>query len=76
MTPTQKDPLLWISILLAVTGAIQASTGALSALAANYPLGFGVAMTVISVMTGVLTAIKTSALTTARDATKENDDVR
>lgn len=57
-----RDPLLIISVLLAVTGGIQASTGALSMLADEYPLAFGLAMTAISVVTGVLTAIKNSII--------------
>lgn len=54
-----KDPLLLISALLAITGAVQASTGMLSALAEQYPVAFGVAMTAVSAATGVLTALKT-----------------
>ena len=55
-----KDPLLWVSILLAVTGAIQASTGQLTALAAQHPVAFGIAITAISVTTAVLTVIRTN----------------
>ncbi len=57
-----KDPLLLVSVLLAVTGAVQANTGALSKLAEEYPTGFGLAMMAISVFTGVLTTIKTFLL--------------
>lgn len=54
-----KDPLLIVSVLLAVTGAVQASTGLLSQLAEQHPVSFGLAMTAISVLTGALTAVKT-----------------
>lgn len=64
MNPTTaahaRDPLLWVSILLAVTGSIQASTGLLSTLAAQHPVAFGLVMTGISVATGILTVIKTN----------------
>jgi hypothetical protein len=56
---TTRDSLLWISVLLAVTGGLQASTGFLSDLAEKYPIAFGVAMTAISVTTGVLTVLRT-----------------
>jgi hypothetical protein len=60
MSPHAKDPLLVISVLLAITGTVQASTGLLSALAARHPLYFGLAMTAISVVTAVLTVLKTN----------------
>lgn len=50
-----KDPLLWLSCVLAALGALQASTSLLSALAAKYPITFGLVMTGISVSTAVLT---------------------
>ncbi len=53
-----KDPLLWVSVALAITGGIQAGTGFLSSLAELYPIAFGVSMLVISIFTGVLTVIK------------------
>lgn len=54
-----RDPLLWISILLAITGTVTASTGFLSNLAAQHPTAFGIAMTATSVVTAVLTVLKT-----------------
>lgn len=53
-----KDPLVWISVLLAITGGIQASTGLLSTVASEYPTVFGLVMTGISVTTAVLTVLK------------------
>jgi hypothetical protein len=57
-----KDPLLLVSILLAAAGAIQANTSMLSELAAKHPTAFGLVMTAVSVVTGVLTAFKTFLL--------------
>lgn len=57
-----KDPLLIVSVLLAVTGAVQANTGLLSKLAEEYPTGFGLAMMLVSITTGALTAFKTFLL--------------
>lgn len=54
-----KDPLLLVSVLLAVAGAVQANTGLLSKIAEQYPTAFGLVMMGISVSTGALTAIKT-----------------
>lgn len=62
MNKYARDPLLWVSVLLAATGAVQASTGLLSEVASRYPVAFGVAMTMVSVATAVLTAIKTAML--------------
>lgn len=53
-----KDPLLWISILMAIFGSIQSATGLLSLFAEAYPLAFGLCMTAISAVTGVLTVLK------------------
>jgi hypothetical protein len=54
-----KDPLLIVSVLLAATGAVQASTNYLAPLLTKYPTAFGLAMTTISIVTGTLTALKT-----------------
>lgn len=54
-----KDPLLIVSVLLAVTGAFQASTNQLAPLLAKYPIAFGIAMTLVSAATGTLTVLKT-----------------
>lgn len=62
LKPYLKDPLLLVSVLLAATGAIQANTGMLSELAKQYPTAFGLTMTLVSVVTGVLTAIKIALL--------------
>jgi hypothetical protein len=59
MNQYAKDPLFVISLLLAVSGAIQTSTGLLSKLADQYPISFGIVMTAISATTAVLTAVKT-----------------
>lgn len=68
MNTNAKDPLLLLSILLAVAGAIQASTGHLSALAAQYPVGFGLAVTATSITTAVLTVLKNYAVAAAAAA--------
>jgi hypothetical protein len=53
-----KDPLLIVSILLAITGAIQASTGYFSDMMTAHPIRFGLGMTAVSIVTGVLTVVK------------------
>jgi hypothetical protein len=53
-----KDPLLWISILMAIFGSVQSATGLLTLFAEAYPIAFGIAMTAISAITGSLTALK------------------
>lgn len=58
MNKYTKDPLLWISILLAMAGGVQANTGYLSDLATKHPTAFGLTMTGISILTGALTALK------------------
>jgi hypothetical protein len=67
-----KDPLLVVSVLLAVTGALQASQGFLTALVQRYPIAFGLAMTAVSCTTGVLTVLKTY-LTTPRPPDTHDD---
>lgn len=57
-----KDPLLLVSVLLAVTGAVQANTGLLSKAAEEYPTTFGLVMMAVSITTGALTAVKTFLL--------------
>lgn len=68
MNTNAKDPLLILSVLLAVTGAIQASTGLLSTLASQHPIAFGVTMTLISVATAVLSVLKNHAVAAAAAA--------
>lgn len=70
-----KDPLFLVSVLLAITGTIQASTSMLSVLATKYPTAFGLAITGVSIVTAVLTAIKTQLLTTARPDGGQNSGV-
>jgi len=53
-----KDPLFVLSLILAALGGIQASVGYLSPLVEQHPLGFGLAMTTISVFTATLTAAR------------------
>jgi|WetSurMetagenome_2_1015567.scaffolds.fasta_scaffold857589_2 hypothetical protein len=65
-----KDPLFLVSILLAITGGVQANTGQLSALATEYPTAFGLVMSTISIVTAVLTAVKTMLLNQPKDPPK------
>lgn len=55
-----KDPLLLVSVLLAITGGLQASQGLLSEAIKQHPIGFGIAMTITSCVTGALTVLKTA----------------
>lgn len=57
-----KDPLLLVSIALAITGGFQASNGFLSALAEEHPTLFGLTMMGVSIFTGILTTIKSFIL--------------
>lgn len=67
-----KDPLLIVSVVLAATGAVQASTNLLSPLLQKYPTGFGLAMTGVSMVTATLTALKTYLA--SRPPTTSGDD--
>ncbi len=53
-----KDPLLWVSVFMAITGGIQAGTGFLSPLTEQYPIASGLVMLGVSIATGVLTVVK------------------
>ena len=53
-----KDPLLGLSVLLAILGALQASQGLLTQLIEKYPTTFGISMTVISCAVAGLTVYR------------------
>lgn len=56
------DPLTIISVLLAITGAVQGAGGLLTPLMTKYPMQFGIGMTIVSTLTGVLTYLKNSQI--------------
>lgn len=66
-----KDPLFVVSLLLAITGAIQSSQGLLTELIQRYPVAFGLSMMGVSILTAVLTVIKSTITTVTIDKIPE-----
>lgn len=62
-----KDPLLIVSIILGALGGLQAGLGVLTDAVKEYPVAFGLFITLISTITGGLTVYKNALAARASD---------